>query len=209
MAKTSWYTRQAAADEARKAGMAARFSELSERELVAELGEIERDDRAMRLDRTANQSGWERLAARSQVVRAELAARRSVVESPVESAPVPSAPVALARTAPMTTERIFINAAERALERAYANNAHDSLSAIESDDSGAIALYHKDDSIYVVTLAECSCKGSQIGRHLCFHQLALADRVGMLDRFIPGAYTRPLPAVRAVSPVVAAELIAA
>jgi len=77
MAKTSWYGKQAAADEARKAVMVARFSEMSERELVAELGEIERDDRAMRLDRTAHQSGWERLAVRSQVVRAELSARRA------------------------------------------------------------------------------------------------------------------------------------
>ncbi len=89
MAKQSWYSKQIAADEARKADMAARFSEMSERELVAELGEIERDDRAMRLDRTANQSGWERLATRSALVRAELSARRAAnlddVDAPTDA----------------------------------------------------------------------------------------------------------------------------
>ncbi len=80
MAKQSWYTKQAAADTARNAAMAARFAAMTERELVAELTEIENDDRAMRLDRTASQSGWERLAKRSELVRAELAARRQADE---------------------------------------------------------------------------------------------------------------------------------
>jgi len=88
------------------------------------------------------------------------------------------------------TQRIYVYAAERALERAYANDAHRHLSAIEATENGAVAIYHKGDSYYAVTLAECSCKGSQYGRHLCFHQIALADRVGALDRFIPMAYER-------------------
>jgi hypothetical protein len=73
------------------------------------------------------------------------------------------------------------------LERAYANDAHRHLSAIEATENGAVAIYHKGESYYAVTLAGCSCPGSRNG-HLCFHQLCLADRVGALDKFIPEAY---------------------
>lgn len=92
-----------------------------------------------------------------------------------------------------TTPSIHIDAATRALQRAYEGDCHRHLSAIEADEHGAAAIYHKADSFYVVTLAGCSCKGSLFG-HLCRHQLALADRVGLLDRFIPGVYDHPATA---------------
>jgi hypothetical protein len=74
-----WITRQYEAEAARNAAMAGRIAVMTERELVAELSEIEIADRAMRMDRTANQSGWERLATRSRIVRAELSNRRQAV----------------------------------------------------------------------------------------------------------------------------------
>ena len=55
-----WITRQAQAEAARNVAMAGRIA-------------------AMRMDRTANQSGWERLATRSWIVRAEIADRKMVV----------------------------------------------------------------------------------------------------------------------------------
>ena len=79
MAKQSWYAKQEAATQARNAAMAGRIAAMTERELVAELTEIEADDRAMRMDRTAHQSGWAYLAVRSRLVRSELAARRSAL----------------------------------------------------------------------------------------------------------------------------------
>jgi len=74
-----WITRQYEAEAARNAEMAGRIAAMTERELVAELTEIEADDRAMRMDRTAHQSGWAYLAVRSRLVRSELAARRSAL----------------------------------------------------------------------------------------------------------------------------------
>ena len=71
-----YIVKQYEAEAARNAAMAGRIAVMTERELIAELTEIEADDRAMRMDRTAHQSGWERLAVRSRIVRAEIADRR-------------------------------------------------------------------------------------------------------------------------------------
>jgi hypothetical protein len=79
MAKKSWYTKQSEAEQARNAAIARLFASMTERELVSELDLIEADRRAMDLDRNAHQSGWERIAKRTDLVRAELAARRQAV----------------------------------------------------------------------------------------------------------------------------------
>jgi cytochrome c553 len=83
MAKRSWYSKQAEVEAERKAAMVARLAGMSERELVAELHEIENDTRAMHADRGAHQSNWERLAVRNDLTRAELAARRVFVVATV------------------------------------------------------------------------------------------------------------------------------
>lgn len=77
--KKSWYTRQAEAEAQRNADLAARYAAMTERELVAELDAIARDDWAMRHDRDAWQGNWERIAKRNELARAELMTRRTAV----------------------------------------------------------------------------------------------------------------------------------
>lgn len=84
MARKSWYTRQVEAEKARIAEMIERYAAMTERELVAELAEIERDDWEMRHNANVSQSTWAWIATRNGLVRAELASRRDpVVESAV------------------------------------------------------------------------------------------------------------------------------
>jgi len=92
----------------------------------------------------------------------------------------------------MTTQQYYINAAERALARAYEGECHRHFAVIESDEHGAEGVYRKGDTLYFVTLAACSCRGSDNGRtgNLCRHSLALADLTGKLDAFLPGIYDR-------------------
>ena len=71
-----WIVKQFEAEAVRNDAMASRIAVMTERELVAELTGIEADDHAMRMDRTAHQSGWERLGTRSRIVRAEISNRR-------------------------------------------------------------------------------------------------------------------------------------
>ena len=79
MGKRSWYSKQAEVEAERKTAMVARLARMSERELVAELIEVENDTKAMHADRGAHQSHWERLAVRDDLTRAELAARRAAI----------------------------------------------------------------------------------------------------------------------------------
>ncbi len=87
-----------------------------------------------------------------------------------------------------TTYSIYIDAAKRALDRAYEGECHRHFAVIESDDTSAEGVYQIGDTVYFVTLAGCSCRGSQIGHHLCKHQICLADLTGKLDLLIPGCY---------------------
>lgn len=91
----------------------------------------------------------------------------------------------------MSTYSIYIDAAKRALERAYEGECHKHFAVIESDDTSAEGVYIKGETLYFVTLVGCSCKGSDNGRtrNLCRHQLCLADLTGKLDAFIPNAYS--------------------
>lgn len=86
------------------------------------------------------------------------------------------------------TQSHFINAAERALARAYSEGVHSRFKSMESDGKGAIAAYLAPaGDTYVVQLTGCNCPGGQ--HHIiCKHLIALADMTGNLDQFIPGVY---------------------
>lgn len=89
------------------------------------------------------------------------------------------------------TQELCIDAAKRALERAYAEGVHQRFAVIESDDDGAEGVYRAPGGdIYFVQLSGCTCKGSAISRCICKHQACLADLTGKLDLLIPGVYDR-------------------
>jgi hypothetical protein len=92
------------------------------------------------------------------------------------------------------TETFYINAAKRALARAYEGECHKRFRFIESENGVAEGLYvNEAGAWYFVSLVACTCLGSRSGRsgNLCRHQLALADLSGNLDRFIPDCYPDP------------------
>jgi hypothetical protein len=87
-----------------------------------------------------------------------------------------------------STYAICLDAAKRALVRAYEEGTHRNFSLIESNDFGAEGVYRVGESIYLVTLAGCNCKGGQ-AKMICKHCVALADLTGKLETYIPGVYT--------------------
>ncbi len=90
----------------------------------------------------------------------------------------------------MTTERIYINAAERALARAYADGTHTRFQFIESDGRNLEALYVSETgAFYFVTAAGCSCAAGK-NKMICKHVAAALDIAGMLDAYIPQIYSR-------------------
>jgi len=90
----------------------------------------------------------------------------------------------------MTTQQIYINAAERALARAYADGTHTRFQFIESDGRTLEALYISETgAFYFVTAAGCSCAGGR-AKMLCKHFVSAFDIAGMLDQLIPQIYDR-------------------
>ncbi len=63
----------------RNADLAARYAAMTERELVAVLETVARDEWEMRHNANAHEAAWERIAVRSELARTELANRRQSV----------------------------------------------------------------------------------------------------------------------------------
>lgn len=92
----------------------------------------------------------------------------------------------------MTTQAIMIDAAKRALVRAYAEGVHRRFEMIDGTDECAEGLYRTDlGGLYWVTLAGCSCPAGR-AKMICKHTVSLADLTGLLELLIPGVYSSPL-----------------
>jgi hypothetical protein len=86
------------------------------------------------------------------------------------------------------TQRIHVYAAQRALERAYADGCHRRFKFVESDGTALEALYETESGAwYFVTAQGCSCPGGARNM-ICKHVAAALDLAGMLDSYIPGVY---------------------
>lgn len=81
-----------------------------------------------------------------------------------------------------------IEAAKRALRRAYAEGCHQRFQYVD-DRSGCVygKYVNPHGEVYHVCDAGCDCPGGKKGL-ICKHRASLLDLTGRLDRLIPGVY---------------------
>ncbi len=83
---------------------------------------------------------------------------------------------------------------DRALRRAYAEDAFSWFTRIEERDGRIVAEYQSARGFYDVTIwpsgYACSCPAHGI----CKHPIALAELCGRMDWFVPSWYERELAA---------------
>jgi len=97
----------------------------------------------------------------------------------------------MASPLPITPKRI--EAAKRALVRAYAEGCHGRFVDVWEQAGVAYGQYvSPTGETYHVCDGGCTCKAGARGL-LCKHRVALADLVGTLDRYIPGVYNSDNP----------------